>query len=202
VTLADRSMGLGLRALNRLAGLDLLDRMGLREPAQRLLQGASRNGFRAATTAGRAFTAVQRRDASGPTRLGQPVDTGLFDVTPTDEQQMLVGAFRDFAANRLRPAALDADTAAATSPELLAQGVELGLTTLGVPEELGGAVSERSVTSAWPSRRLRRPRSARRWAHGATPTSRPPTSLRSSATNRRLPPWRCSSGARSSTPSA
>ena len=35
VSVADRSMGLGLRALGRLAGLEVVDRLGLREPAER-----------------------------------------------------------------------------------------------------------------------------------------------------------------------
>lgn len=155
MSIADRSMGLGLKALNNLAGLELIDRAGLREPLQRLVYQGSKNGFRTATAAGRAFTAGSRR--ARPARQSAPSEPKLFDLTPTDEQQMLQEAFGDFATQRLRPAAQDADAACAAPPELLAQGTELGASMLGVPEELGGAMSERSaITTVLVTERLAR----------------------------------------------
>src|SRR4051812_15596244 len=139
-------MGLGLRHLRRLAGLDLVDRLGLREPVERLVYGASKNGFRAAGTANRAFVAASR--LGRPARLKTASSRGLFDLTPDDEQQMLRETFKDFAINQLRPVAQKADAACAAPPELLAQASELGLTMLGVPEELDGAVSERSAVTS------------------------------------------------------
>jgi alkylation response protein AidB-like acyl-CoA dehydrogenase len=146
VSIADQSMGLGLRALGRLAGLDLVDRLGLRAPVEKLVYGASKNGFRAAGSANRAFTAATR--LGRPARLKQASSSGLFDLTPDDEQQMLRESFRDFARERLRPAAQRADAACEAPEELLGQAAELGLTMLGVPEELGGAVSERSAVTS------------------------------------------------------
>jgi alkylation response protein AidB-like acyl-CoA dehydrogenase len=140
-------MGLGLRALGRLAGSDVADRLRVRKPAERVLYRATRNGFRAAGAAGRSFAVVSRRGAQ-PARLATTSSAGVFDLNPTDEQQMLQEAFRGFATERLRPAALAADTACAAPPELLAAAGELGLTMLGVPEALGGAVSERSTVTA------------------------------------------------------
>src|SRR4051812_35428776 len=140
-------MGLGLRHLRRLAGLDLVDRLGLRDPVERLVYGASKNGFRAAGTANRAFVAASR--LGRPARLKKASSSGLFDLSPDDEQQMLRETFKEFAVQRLRPVALKADAACAAPPELLTRASELGLTMLGVPEQLGGAVPERSaVTSA------------------------------------------------------
>src|SRR5436190_17901577 len=117
MSIADQSMGLGLRALNRLAGLDLMDRLGLREPVERLVYGASKSGFRAAGTANRAFVAAGR--LGRPARLKAASSTGLFDLTPDDEQQMLRETFKDFATNRLRPVAQQADTACEAPQELL-----------------------------------------------------------------------------------
>jgi alkylation response protein AidB-like acyl-CoA dehydrogenase len=54
---------------------------------------------------------------------------------------------RDFALAMLRQAAVEADEACAAPQELLAQANELGLTMVGVPEELGGAVTERSAVT-------------------------------------------------------
>src|SRR4051794_3172609 len=144
MTVAERSMGLGLRALTRLAGSDVVDRLGVRRPAERVLYRATRDGFKAAGRAGRTFQAS--------TRLGRPArprktgGAGLFDLTPTDEQQMLVEAWRDFASARLRPAAAAAEKGEGRA-EVWAEANELGLTMIGVPEELGGAISERSAVT-------------------------------------------------------
>jgi alkylation response protein AidB-like acyl-CoA dehydrogenase len=141
-----RAMGVGLQALRRLAGSELLDRVGLREPAERLVYRATRNGARAASTAGRRFVAARRLSRPARQRKRPPRD--LFDLTATDEQQMMQEAVRDFAAHRIRPAAQDADRARAIAPELLAGVAELGLATLGIPEELGGSLAERSAVTA------------------------------------------------------
>jgi alkylation response protein AidB-like acyl-CoA dehydrogenase len=146
MSMAERSMGLGLRALGRLAGSDVVDRLGVRKPAERVLYRATRDGFKAAGAAGRTFKAVN--GGGKAKRLPSTGSTGLFDLTPTDEQQMLQESFRAFGAEQLRPNALRADTAAQAPEELLKGGGELGLAMLGVPSELGGAVDERSSVTA------------------------------------------------------
>ncbi len=151
--LAERGMAYGLRALNWLAASDLLDRLGLREPTERFLLGASKTTARTAASAGRTFSAVQKR--SGPARQPKAGRTDLFDVTPDEEQSMLQDSVREFALAKLRPAAQEADAACETPEPLLTQANELGLTMVGVPEELGGAVEQRSaVTSALMSEAL------------------------------------------------
>ncbi len=143
---AQRGMGLGLRALNALAGSSVIDRVGLREPAERVLRGASRNGFRTAGAVGRTFKAAQR--LTRPTRLSPGPRGDLFDITPSDEQRMMSEAIGDFAIEQLRPAAKDADEAQAAPAGLLDQTIELGVVSMSVPEELGGAVTERSAVTS------------------------------------------------------
>ena len=143
--LTERGMAVGLRALNRLASNPLIDRFGLRDPAQRVLHGASKATVRTATRAGRTFAATQK--LSKPARQPRSGRSDLFDLTPDDEQQMLRESVRDFGLAKLRPAAQAADDACATPSELLAQANELGLTMVGVPEELGGAVAQRSAVT-------------------------------------------------------
>ncbi|HEX9967523.1 MAG TPA: hypothetical protein VGB06_06230, partial [Solirubrobacterales bacterium] len=58
--IAERSMGFGLRALNRLAGSDLLDRIRVRKQVERALFQGTKQGFRSATAAGRTFKAAQK----------------------------------------------------------------------------------------------------------------------------------------------
>src|SRR5579871_97656 len=144
VSAAGRGRAAGLRTVTRLGGSGLLDRLGMRKHVERALYRGSREGFRAAVAAGRTFAAAQR--------LGTPARQrpsgeggGLFDLTPDDEQQMLCEAIADFAARAVRPAAGEADASSRTPPELLAQAAELGLCTLGIPDELGGPMAERSA---------------------------------------------------------
>jgi alkylation response protein AidB-like acyl-CoA dehydrogenase len=144
--IAERSMGFGLRALNRLAGSDLLDRIRLRKQAERALFQGTKNGFRSATAAGRTFKAAQQ--LGKPARQARSKSKGLFDVTPDDEQQMFQEAGRAFAAEKIRPAALAADGARETPGDLLDQATELGVNMLGVPEELGGVMHEQSAVTS------------------------------------------------------
>jgi alkylation response protein AidB-like acyl-CoA dehydrogenase len=144
--IAERGMAAGLRALNWLAASDLLDRLGLREPTERFLQGASRSSARTAARAGRTFAAAQK--LSRPARQPKSPRTDLFDLEPSDEQQMLRDSVREFGQDKLRPVAGSADAACAVPEELLAQANELGLAMVGVPEELGGAVEQRSAVTS------------------------------------------------------
>jgi alkylation response protein AidB-like acyl-CoA dehydrogenase len=143
--LAERGMAVGLRALNRLASNPLIDRFGLRDSAERVLHEASKATVRTATRAGRTFSATQK--LSKPARQPRAGRSDLFDLTPDDEQRMLRQSVGDFALAKLRPAAEAADGAGAAPGQLLAQANELGLTMVGVPEELGGAVTERSAVT-------------------------------------------------------
>ncbi|MFC4004119.1 acyl-CoA dehydrogenase family protein [Prauserella oleivorans] len=138
-------MGLGLAVLNRLAGSKLLDRAGLRKPVENVVSSATRAGFRAAGAANRTFKATTR--LGKPARLAPAPEAGLFDLTPTDEQQMIVETVSEFAAEQLRPAAAEADDKLTPPDGLLARAAELGVTQVGIPEELGGVGSERSVVT-------------------------------------------------------
>lgn len=147
MSLAEQGTQAALRGLNRLATLDLIDRAGLRGLTERLVYRGTRGGFRAANAAGRTFKAVQKRSA--PARQPRKRSSGSFDLTPTDEQLMMQEAVGDFASQKLRKAATEADANCEAPQELLVQSSELGIAMLGVPEELGGAFEERSaVTSA------------------------------------------------------
>jgi alkylation response protein AidB-like acyl-CoA dehydrogenase len=142
---AESAMGFGLRALNRLAGSDLLDRIRLRKQVERALFQGTKTGFRSATAAGRTFKAAQQ--LGKPARQKKGKSKGLFDLTPDDEQQMFQEAGRAFAEERIRPVALDADAKRETPKELLDQAAELGVNMLGVPEELGGVLHEQSAVT-------------------------------------------------------
>src|SRR5262245_931479 len=128
-------MGAVMSVLNKVAGAPVVNRLGLKKPVDKVLYQATRTGFTAAGAATRTFTAAGRLGSAK--RLPSVPDTGVFDLTPTDDQQMIVETVRDFAAERLRPAAAEADEKCAAPAELTSTAAELGVTLLGVPEELG-----------------------------------------------------------------
>ena len=139
-------MGLALAGLRRVAGSELVERLGQRERLERLVREGVRYGFGAATATARTFArATKSREA--PARQ-QASDPRLFDLTPSDEQQMLVDLFGQLATDVLRPAGRKADDACEASPAVLAQLAEVGLGQLGVPAELGGFVEERATVTS------------------------------------------------------
>jgi alkylation response protein AidB-like acyl-CoA dehydrogenase len=87
-------------------------------------------------------------DLVDPARQPSAIPGTSFDITPTDEQRMLVDAVRAFALRQVRPAALTADSACSAPSELLVTATELGLAALGVPEAYGGVLEHRSTVSA------------------------------------------------------
>ena len=139
-------IGLAVAAVHRLAQSDLLDRVGLRRQAEQVVYSTTRNGFRIATTAGRTFARAGRGSAGA--RPAAASSRGVFDLTPTEDEQMLVDVVTELAGEVLRPAAPAADDACAAPPEVLAATREVGLPVLGVPEALGGILEERSAMAA------------------------------------------------------
>ncbi|HSY15670.1 MAG TPA: acyl-CoA dehydrogenase family protein [Jatrophihabitantaceae bacterium] len=144
--------GYGLAALNKLAGWPLVERLGLRKTVERTVFEASKTGFRALGATTRAFaTASAGRSAnaaSAATRPPAAVDDGMFDLTPTGEQELMRASTAKFAIEQLRPLAAEADSECVTSPTVLRRAAsELGVTLLGVPEPFGGLGGHRSATA-------------------------------------------------------
>ncbi len=140
-----RGLGVALAGLRTLAGMPVVDRLGLRPHIERAVFNATRTGFGTAAAAGRTFT--RATSLGRPARQAPTTPRPLFDVTPTEEQAMLQAAFGDFGMKRLRPAALEADADARAPEDLLTQSLELGSVMLGIPAELGGVVDERSAVT-------------------------------------------------------
>lgn len=138
-------MGIGLAVLNRIASSPTIDKLKLRRTAERAVYEGAKSGFRVAGATTRAFKKV--KSSGKPARLARTSDTGVFDLEPTEDQQMIVGVIKEFAAEVLRPGAPDAESLNDTSKEVLAQTGEFGLTLLNIPESLGGLSEDRSVVT-------------------------------------------------------
>ncbi len=134
-------IGPALSALNKIAGSELLHKLGLQRPAQKVAYHATKEGFRAASSAGRRLKAV--RKLLKPERLGAPQrNSDLFDLTPSEEQQMACEMAQRFAREVMREAAAGANDACAPPEGFAEKFAELGLAQLVVPEALGGAATE------------------------------------------------------------
>src|SRR5262245_13009021 len=136
-------MGGALAVLNKIAQSRVIDRLGMRKSAERVVFETTKTGFRTVGAVSRTFV---RQPFSPAARLTDR-ESGLFDLTPTDDQEMIVDVVREFADEVLRPDAEKADAACVTPDDVLEQAHELGLTLLEVPEDAGGLGTERSTTT-------------------------------------------------------
>lgn len=80
---------------------------------------------------------------SGPTRL-KSSGRDYFDLTPDDDQKLIIETVDEFAEEVLRPAAHDADDAATYPSDLTAKAAELGITAINIPEDFDGIAEHRS----------------------------------------------------------
>ena len=141
------AIDIGLALLTPLVGSEFLDRHGLRGTMNRGLKYGARGVFSAAGASTRQFKKMQGF-GKAPTRLA-PSTADYFDLTPDDDQKMIVETVREFAGEILRPAARDADDAAAYPSDLITRAAELGITAIKVPEDFDGIAEQRTtVTNA------------------------------------------------------
>ncbi len=138
-----QAMSASLAVLGRFSSSPLVHRLGLYEPAQKLTRSAVREGFQAGAKVARAFKSNGKPGA--PERLAKPTPRKLFDLSPTDEQQMIRDVAQRFAREVLEPAAAKADTDCAPPEGFETQLADLALGPMSVPEALGGAATEAST---------------------------------------------------------
>ncbi len=130
-----------------IVGQEFLDRYGLRDPLNRGLKYGVKQVFSAAGAATRQFQRVQGL-GKAPTRL-KASGADYFDPDPRRRSADDRRDGQEFAEEILRPAAHDADEAAAYPADLIAKAAELGITAVNVPEDFDGIAEHRStVTNA------------------------------------------------------
>ncbi|HEY9311979.1 acyl-CoA dehydrogenase family protein [Williamsia sp.] len=138
------AIGTAMRVLTTVTGSEFADKYKIREPLNRIAYEGTKTGFKTIGAATRAFAAAQGGDKAK--RL-TTTPRDYFNLYPDDEQKMITDTVKEFATEILRPAAYDADAAAAIPDEILTRSAELGITMVNVPEEFDGAASERGVVT-------------------------------------------------------
>src|ERR1700739_3846934 len=133
---------IALAVLTPIVGQEFLDKYHLRDPLNRGLRYGTKKIFSTQGAATRQFRRVQNLRGA-PTRL-KSSGKNYFDLTPDDEQKMIVETLDEFAAEVLRPAAHDADEAATYPSDLISKAGELGITAINIPEDFEGIAAHRS----------------------------------------------------------
>src|SRR6202000_405462 len=133
---------IALALITPIVGQEFLDKYHLREPLNRGLRYGTKTIFSTAGATTRQFKRAQNL-RSGPTRL-KSSGKDFFDLTPDDEQKMIVETLDEFAREVLRPAAHDADEAATYPADLISKAAELGITAINIPEDFEGIATHRS----------------------------------------------------------
>ena len=134
--MAKDAVGYALTALNRLASSEVLDKIGMRKTVERLAYTLTKSGFQVLTTTARTFKSSN--PGNKPERLNAPGHTrDLFDLSVTDEQQMIRDSVQSFARDVLRDQAEEADATQKTSDEVIAQALDCLLYTSPSPRDRG-----------------------------------------------------------------
>ncbi|RAV09589.1 acyl-CoA dehydrogenase [Mycolicibacterium sp. GF69] len=139
------AINLGLALVTPLVGQEFLDRYKLRDPLNRGLKYGVKQVFSVAGATSRQFKRVAGNQ-TGPTRLKKS-GSDYFDLTPDDEQQMIVETVGEFAEEAIRPAAREADENAEYPLDLVAKAAELGITAINVPEDFEGIAAHRAAVT-------------------------------------------------------
>lgn len=140
------AIGTMMRLLTTITGSPLADKYKIREAVDLVAYEGTKTGFRTIGAANRLFAKSGGSDK--PQRL-KTAPSGNFDVTPSEDQQMIVDTVADFASEILRPAAHDSDAAAQAPDDLLERAAQLGVTLINIPEKFEGVAEERgAVTNA------------------------------------------------------
>ncbi len=131
-----------IRGLMAIVQSPFVQKRGLQDVVNKFAYEGTKTGFKALGTANRTFKKVQ--GGGKPRRLHSSTRSN-YDLTPDDDQKMIVDTIKDFAAEIIRPAAYDADAATKAPESLVERAAELGITLINIPEELDGAGSDRGV---------------------------------------------------------
>jgi alkylation response protein AidB-like acyl-CoA dehydrogenase len=147
LNLADHGQRLGLRLLTRVGALPFMGNAEVRSRVESLLYKGSRTAYSVLSTAPK--RPFPRRSGEGsPVRPEAARPRAQFDLTPTEDQELVRAAAAELADEVIRPAAAAADADRAVPEAVRSAAAELGLTLIGVPSQLGGIAEERSAVTA------------------------------------------------------
>lgn len=143
--IAGKAQGLGLHLLTKFAASDLPDKYHIRDHVEKFLYEGSKAGFKFLSEQTHKNTSKEQHPLTDKQIARKK--RALFDLSLTEEQQMMRESLRAFAKEVIYPAAHDADHNHQTPTELLQTGNDMGLIYPAIPENLGGMANDDSTVS-------------------------------------------------------
>lgn len=154
------AIGTAMRVITRFTGSELAEKYGLSKKVDRVAYESTKTGMRTLGAVNRQFKKI--KGSGKPVRLAnqttdennQPVPTDApapgkapFDLNPTEDQEMIVEAVREFAEERLRPVASECNEKSEPAEGLLDTAAELGVALINLPEEFEGIATASGATT-------------------------------------------------------
>lgn len=146
----DRGQRIGLRLITKVGSLPVLGNPDVRRTVESLLYRGSKGAFGAIEV----IEAASRRPFPSRTGRGDPTRSAParprreFDLTPSEDQELIRSAAARLADDVIRPAGARADAERSVPEAVRHAAADLGLSLIGVPSELGGIAEERSAVTA------------------------------------------------------
>ncbi|MGK5093584.1 acyl-CoA dehydrogenase family protein [Deltaproteobacteria bacterium TL4] len=145
--MAQSPIGLALEFLSRFSESETVDKMGLREPAKKLLYHGMRTSVKAGAMAQSQFKTIKKLLPGQQLARVKSSQASPFDLTLTEEQELVRDTLHQFALQNMRPVAQEADRQRKIPEGYLAQCQEIGITLMAIPEAIDGAGNTRSPLS-------------------------------------------------------
>jgi len=134
--MAKDKIGIALSAVNKFAGSPLVNKLKLRKPAEKIAYVSTRTGFQVISSA--SVKVQQAKNFFTPADTRDKQEAALFDLSLSEEQQLIKDSLNRFSSEVIRPAAHQADNDELTSEAIFQQANELGLAAYSATAEYGG----------------------------------------------------------------
>ncbi len=144
--MARNSIGIALSIVNKIAGSDMVNKLKLKKPAERIAYYSTRTGFQLLSTASESISQVKSLLGS-PMGWNDLVDDHAFDPRLSEQQQRLQDTVAHFAHHVLRLNREECEIAGNVTPYVRELFSELQLLKYAVPPAWGGIQEKSSPTT-------------------------------------------------------
>lgn len=155
------AVGKFMRVLTQITGSEFAQKNDLSKKVDRVAYETTKTGMKTFGAASRQFNKIKgtgkpvRLPSQGVDDSNQPVPATTpqpgkapFDLNPTEDQEMIVAAVREFAEERLRPVASECNETSKPADGLLETAAELGVALVNLPEEYEGIATASGATTS------------------------------------------------------
>jgi len=135
--MARNSIGFALSMVNKIAGSDIVNKLKLKKPAERIAYYSTRTGFQLMSTANESLSQVKSL-LSSPMGWTDSDGGQIFNPSLSEDQVLIQETITRFAHDVLRASKEECEAASNVTPYVLEAFSELQLLNFAVPTSLGG----------------------------------------------------------------